>query len=230
MGRSTLPLLIAAVLPACATTTIEKTGSVLDTPVQITCSPESATRTLGRDWRYGCFCGIGWPDFHIHGKAESSLSPDEFAGLYQRYEALKPIDRIDAVCKRHDMCWLAHKRAESSCNVGYAKNMEDLRVEWTEKRYEATSKAASFPWRPAYESSRTEQMQLAKHFGRCAALVQDMGSAMALFDSRRSDPDEDAELRARRSLFVPPAVTLGGLLFVLGALVNDYPKPDERCN
>lgn len=53
------------------------------------------------DWKYGCFCGEGFP-------AKFTRIED--------YYTIRPVDLIDEACRDHDVCWLTHGIGDRTCN------------------------------------------------------------------------------------------------------------------
>jgi hypothetical protein len=71
----------------------------------------------GPGFRYGCFCGAGYPDLiHPSGKNDSALHRSERVELAVEYYRIKPIDDIDEACQAHDVCWLMRGDGDARCN------------------------------------------------------------------------------------------------------------------
>ena len=53
-----------------------------------------------KEWRYGCFCGKGYPNYQS----------------VEEYYSVKPKDSIDEICRDHDICWMKHGELDGDCN------------------------------------------------------------------------------------------------------------------
>jgi hypothetical protein len=83
-------------------------------------TPAVATVNLSSSFRYGCFCGKGWPEFE-------TLPPDasnaDKHALVEKYLSIKPIDSIDEACRDHDICWVIHGEEDGYCNDEFVDRM-----------------------------------------------------------------------------------------------------------
>jgi len=68
------------------------------------------------DWRYGNFCGKGYPDI----KAKSIS--DEIAQLRR----ISPRDDIDAACQAHDICYAKFSGKNKDCDAALAGNIRAM--------------------------------------------------------------------------------------------------------
>ncbi len=80
-------------------------------------NPAKAKENFDKDFKYGCFCGKGYPDIvSTTGKNYRDLDRDEKDALIARYYAIKPIDSIDELCFKHDICYIYEGREDQLCN------------------------------------------------------------------------------------------------------------------
>lgn len=72
--------------------------------------PAVATTTLGRNFRYGCFCGRDYPRIAIPtggwAKDYRALPADVRRARVLDLYRVRPIDTIDLACRNHDICML----------------------------------------------------------------------------------------------------------------------------
>lgn len=78
------------------------------------CSDPKVATKLNLNFKYGCFCGAGYPD------VKSTLPEDE---KVIQYLSRKPIDSIDEVCRDHDICWTIHDDGDLHCNNEFRSRM-----------------------------------------------------------------------------------------------------------
>jgi hypothetical protein len=80
-------------------------------------NPAPAKENFDKDFKYGCFCGKDYPGLISHtGKSYRKLDRDEREKLIARYYKTKPIDTIDALCLKHDICYISTGRADPICD------------------------------------------------------------------------------------------------------------------
>lgn len=170
--------------------------------------PAPATRDIGPDWKYGCFCGKGHPP--IKPEMTTHLSEKERYDVIAKYYRIKPIDAIDEACQFHDVCWVLNGRAESVCNGVFASRLRDL-----EDRFERAGK--------------TDQVKM-----KCGVLARDMLLfSYAFLEADNVSPSDQQTLFllsvAQLSSFL---LALAHAAFelpytVLG--IVPYPAVHERC-
>jgi len=80
-------------------------------------NPAPAKENLDSDFRYGCFCGKNYPNITSDtGKSYRVLDRDEREKLVEKYYKIKPIDTIDEMCMKHDLCYIYTGREDPICN------------------------------------------------------------------------------------------------------------------
>ena len=171
-------------------------------------NPAPALRVPKSSFRYGCFCGAGWPALRVQSVGTETGSPlNERLELIAKYYSIKPIDDIDAACQAHDVCWTFHGGPRAECNEQFQKAMDYL--------FEVFSRAPS-TWSPSLSD-------------RCRWLAADLGTANDFFmESRNELGKRDPSLDLGRFLAFP------SLLLVLpsvawGMVADLYPTSNERC-
>ena len=89
--------------------------------------PIVAKETFSSDFRYGCFCGKGYPDIKSpSNKKYSQLNYQERKELVSQYYKIKPYDSIDELCMKHDICYIYKGREDQSCNDALYNSLRDL--------------------------------------------------------------------------------------------------------
>lgn len=118
--------------------------------------PAVAKEKFGDDFRYGCFCGKGYPQIkHPSKKYYTKLNRTEREALISKYYAIKPYDSIDEVCMKHDICYIYRGGADEMCNDAIFNSMRELEDAFFNVRY---------------------QKKEHKKEDRCRALAADIGS------------------------------------------------------
>lgn len=90
-------------------------------------SPAIAKENFSDNFKYGCFCGKDYPS--IISKTKKSykkLNRKEKDELIERYYSIKPYDDIDALCMKHDICYIYAGRKDQTCNDFLFEAMNDL--------------------------------------------------------------------------------------------------------
>ena len=80
-------------------------------------NPKIAKTNIDSDFTYGCFCGKNNP--YIVSDTKKSykvLDRKERYKLIEKHYLIKPIDKIDESCMKHDLCYLYEGRADQLCN------------------------------------------------------------------------------------------------------------------
>lgn len=93
-------------------------------------NPAVAEDSLGKKFRYGCFCGDNHPNIkHSSKKSYKKLNRDQRATLINQYKLIDAYDDIDAVCKEHDICYIYYGKEAQECNdeiVDALDRIEDI--------------------------------------------------------------------------------------------------------
>ncbi|HEX5042863.1 MAG TPA: hypothetical protein VFV75_08140 [Candidatus Polarisedimenticolaceae bacterium] len=98
---------------------------------EVCSDPAPARVKVSPGFRYGCFCGGGYPGLaRESGKRPRDMTPREREKLIARYYAVKPVDALDAACRDHDVCWIWNGRHAVACNQAFGDAMRALRREF----------------------------------------------------------------------------------------------------
>ena len=90
--------------------------------------PAPARVNVSPGFRYGCFCGAGYPGLAREtGKRPKDMTPREREKLIARYYLVEPVDALDAACRDHDVCWIWNGRHAVACNEAFGSTMRTLR-------------------------------------------------------------------------------------------------------
>jgi hypothetical protein len=73
--------------------------------------------STGTIFRYGNFCGKGWPILHA----------TDHAGKLAELESIQPADDLDAACKRHDICYEMNGFSTPECDDALLQQMLAMR-------------------------------------------------------------------------------------------------------
>jgi hypothetical protein len=157
----------------------------------------------GKDWRYGCFCGQGYP------LIDESL-PRELR--IERYFTVEPKDSIDTACRNHDICWSYFGDGDPGCSQIYIDELSTLFEAYLEAR-------KSLP--PKINGRRP--------FSKCTQTILDQQFAFssAFVKAEYESFGDRVSSRIARWLFATPI--LGALAFLFTGGVQ-YPGVDELCN
>jgi hypothetical protein len=214
-----VPVSIALILFA-GCSTVPKAPSVEPAPspdldraraeAQVCTNPAVAREEVSKSFKYGCFCGAGYPGLkHPSGKAEQEFSPAERSELIASYLRIKPIDDIDAACQAHDICWVLNGRPELACNIAFKNRLDALRKAWN----------GHLGW---IGSERQEY--------RCARLALDISFATAtVMEGVSNDAAEQTASDVTKAASLP--LTAGYALVAQfgGTPSPHYPLAGERC-
>jgi hypothetical protein len=89
--------------------------------------PAVATPTLGRDFRYGCFCGRDYPRIAIASggwaKDYRSISARERRARVLDLYRVRPIDTVDLACRNHDICMLDSGSRSERCDRDFGDHL-----------------------------------------------------------------------------------------------------------
>ncbi|HET9298783.1 MAG TPA: hypothetical protein VFO11_02485 [Candidatus Polarisedimenticolaceae bacterium] len=95
---------------------------------EVCADPAPARVKVSPGFRYGCFCGGGYPGLAREtGKRPKDMSSHEREKLIARYYAVKPVDALDEACRDHDVCWIWNGRHAVACNQAFGSTMRALR-------------------------------------------------------------------------------------------------------
>jgi hypothetical protein len=98
-------------------------------------SPAPGRVDLSRSFKYGCFCGVNYPDLPTpENKPFALLSETERQTHIARFYAIKPIDDIDSACQDHDVCWLLRGDGDGRCNEEFKDRLDYVRDAMNSKR------------------------------------------------------------------------------------------------
>ena len=89
--------------------------------------PALATTTLGRDFRYGCFCGRDYPRIKIASggwaKDYRSIPAKERRARVLDLYRIRPIDTVDLACRNHDICMLDSGSRSERCDRDFGDHL-----------------------------------------------------------------------------------------------------------
>jgi len=89
--------------------------------------PIVAKENFSSDFRYGCFCGKGYPAIkYPSNKKYSELNYQERKKLVSQYYKIKPYDSIDELCMKHDICYIYKGREDQRCNDALYNSLRSL--------------------------------------------------------------------------------------------------------
>lgn len=174
-------------------------------------NPAPAKENLDSDFRYGCFCGKNYPNIvSKSGKSYRKLDRDERDKLIEKYYKIKPIDAIDKLCQKHDICYISTGREDPICNDILFDELKKLSNHFYEEAKDRDKKAKAM---------------------RCERLAYDIARVFkTVFTSR-----ENLSL-TRMGIFmmINTPITVVSKSIQSGARgFNDdtqYPHPNERCS
>lgn len=174
-------------------------------------NPAPAKSNLDSDFRYGCFCGKNYPLIYSDtGKSYRKLDRDKREKLVEKYYKIKPIDSIDELCMKHDVCYIYTGREDPICN--------DI-------MFDELKKVSSYFFEQAKQEGRKSKAM------RCERLSYDIARVFkTLFTSR-----ENLSM-TRMGIFMminTPITAMSKTLQTTAHGFSDdtlYPLPDERCN
>lgn len=157
----------------------------------------------GPNFRYGCFCGKGYPAL-VANSAASSPKQD----LIRQYYEIKPIDSIDAACRDHDVCWVMHGDGDGRCNEEFNATLEYI-GDYLNSQYKRGN-AANL---------------------RCQILAGDVrGPFLTLLVSSRYDDSAQQVGASLGRAFAFPIYAFVAGLFSPMMLFENWPSAEERCN
>ncbi len=172
-------------------------------------NPAIAEDKFDASFRYGCFCGKGYPNIqHSSKKPYRYLNRKEKDELIAQYYTIKPYDSIDAACRQHDICYINKGREDQTCN-----DTLQIRLRELEETFE---KQADYRERDSLER-------------RCKILASDMD---AVFRTIFGTGDNVSVMRFGM-LAVTTPLTLASKTFQKTSRDmsngDDYPKKGEKC-
>lgn len=89
--------------------------------------PAKASPTLGRDFRYGCFCGRDYPRIPIASggwaKDYRSIPARERRARVLDLYRVRPIDTVDLACRNHDICMLDSGSRSERCDRDFSDHL-----------------------------------------------------------------------------------------------------------
>jgi hypothetical protein len=213
------PLFVAVLLAGCALEPTPKTAlatlpttadlAQIASEAKICDRPAVAVSEVSSGFRYGCFCGAGYPDLrHPSGRANLALNEAERRELATEYLKIKPIDDIDRTCQAHDICWVLNGDGTLECNEELEHSLDDFRS--------VVQKGHRFD---------TESLQF-----RCAALALDIQFAsLSVMQSRSTDAIKESSLGVTRFL-TSPIIAGFALITQMQGAFKSYPEAGERCS
>ena len=174
-------------------------------------NPAIPDHSLNSDFKYGCFCGKGYPDIKVPGDRDiSQLTPRERYALAKNYYDIRPVDDIDAICQAHDVCWVINGRSEAACNRQFGDSMDRLRRAF---------------W-PAFGFNEPKTKTLE---WRCARFALDLAAVTStiFFETTSVDPFVAFSQAASRAITSPLAAAYGALF--ISSDSDNWPRAGERC-
>ena len=173
-------------------------------------NPAEAEEKFDKTFRYGCFCGENYPDIK-----DPSLKPPEYLTYTQRkkliekYYTIRPYDTIDAVCRKHDICYIYNAGEEQACDDAFYKELRKIY-----DAYDKTKEGAK-PGTKAW---------------RCKILASDMSAIFKTIFTAKEDISTSRF--AIFSLMTP--FTIANKIVQKSALSmsdrSGYPLPFEKCD
>jgi hypothetical protein len=157
----------------------------------------------GKDWRYGCFCGRGYPIVDENLPRELRI---------EKYFAVRPKDSIDTACRNHDICWSFFGDGDPGCTQIYVSELSTLFDAYIEAR-----------------KSLPRKINGKRPFSKCTQTILDQQFAFssAFVKAEYDSFGDRVSSRIARWLFATPI--LGALaLFFTGDV--QYPGVGEECN
>jgi hypothetical protein len=172
-------------------------------------SPAVAKEKFDDTFRYGCFCGKGYPDIkHASGKKYTKLNRSETEELIAQYYEIEPYDSIDEVCMKHDICYLYRGGEDQICNDAIYNNLREI-------------EDAFFQVRLKKKNYKKEE--------QCRILASDMGS----FFKTIFGVSDNASMFHIGMLMVTTPITLAskGVQKTAHGMNRDssYPLKGEKC-
>ncbi len=174
-------------------------------------NPITARMHVSRNFKYGCFCGAGYPDIRaIDGKKFSELNDYERSRLVESYYKIRPVDDIDAACQAHDICWTMNDSPQLACNDAFVETLKTLREGWSSQ----------------YGFFSSDKWQ-----ARCTSLALDLELATSLImDFKKDGSKNSASTQFTRLIFLPATAFIAAGTTLIGATFEKaYPAEFERC-
>jgi hypothetical protein len=98
-------------------------------------NPAVAKENFDANFRYGCFCGKGYPYIiHKSKKSYKKLNRREREELISQYYKIKPYDSIDELCMKHDICFIYEGREDQICNTAIYDGLRGLEEYFEKER------------------------------------------------------------------------------------------------
>lgn len=174
-------------------------------------SPAIAKEDYSDKFKYGCFCGKNYPNIISKTKRHySHLNREEKDELIAKYYSIKPYDEIDAVCMKHDICYIYTGRQDQNCNNFL---------------YDALTKMS----RDFYDEAKDEGFDSTAM--RCQKLASDIG---VTFKTIFALSDNTSIMGFGLSMMIntPIAVVSRGIQKTAHGLSDrdTYPLANEKCN
>lgn len=163
------------------------------------------------DFRYGCFCGKNYPKIVSDTKKSYRvLNRNEKDKLIEKYYLIKPIDTIDEMCMKHDLCYISTGREDQLCN---------------DTLYDELRKVSS----QFYEIAKIKGRDSTEM--RCERLSSDIGS---VFKTIFASGDNVGMRRFGMFMMINTPMTVASkTIQKTSHRLNDsaqYPLANERCN
>lgn len=152
------------------------------------------------NFKYGCFCSQGHPDYG-----------DDIT----RYYELEPWDEIDRRCRDHDICWILSGKPSHNCNRDFASRMARLHHTYAMEN-------------DLYSRERTDDHGEERSSRHCMTLVADVTDAAWLFFPTVYEYWDDAifDWILFRAVMYPVKF----VFLTLVRPLTDYPSPGIKCN
>jgi len=172
-------------------------------------SPAVAEAKFDDGFRYGCFCGKGYPNLkHPSKKDYRKLNRTETEELITQYYEIEPYDSIDETCMKHDICYIYRGGEDQMCNDALYNNLREI-------------EDAFFQVRLKKKNYKKEE--------QCRVLASDIGS----FFKTIFGVSDNASMFHIGMLMVTTPITVAskGIQKTSHGMNNDssYPLKGERC-
>ena len=174
---------------------------------EVCSSPVPATVVVGKDFKYGCFCGADYPSIVVPPISGESIE-DGRRRISHAYYAVKPVDDLDRSCLRHDVCYILNEKSISECNAAFKGELESLR-----------SSLKS-------ENSRVDSYQF-----RCQVMIGDIGMGAIFMRQASKTPGVAAGNNAGK-VSAALIIAVPALLRKLDVhrALGEYPRLGEHCS
>ena len=173
-------------------------------------NPVAAQVKLNREFKYGCFCGLGHPLIEVDNDVNiSTLDDKDKIELASKYYSIKPIDSIDQACRDHDVCWILRGDGSGECNDAFRGRIEYLQDKFGERTPLMDNKSVNW---------------------RCGIMADDMHAAFLSYAVK--DIYEDSAKTKSKSIGKLAGLVFGPLYILPASILwagDNYPRASDRC-